>query len=103
MDTLLALVRAYLGAYFNRTALEDVLVLKAELAALFPQLDEPVSFSGFRDSVRSILNALVRDASRTEDHLGLAAVFWGNCQGGILKWRPKFTKPLARKRKTRQY
>ena len=96
-------MRSYLAAYFNRTSLEDVLVLKAELSALFPQLGEPASFSGFRDDVRSVLNTLVRDASRTEDHLGLAAVFWGNCQGGILRWRPKFTKPHSRKRKTRQY
>ena len=96
-------MRAYLGAYFNRTALEDVLALKAALSELFPQLGESVSFSGFKDNVRSVLNTLVRDASRTDDHLGLAAVFWANCQGGILKWRPKFTKPLSRKRKTRQY
>ena len=98
LDTLLALTRSQLSTFFQRTSLEDLVVLKVGMCALFPKLEEKDTFGEFRDNLRFALNACIKQ-SITHPHL--ARLFWEFCSPAMEKWRPKFGKAKSAKRTKR--
>jgi hypothetical protein len=96
LETLGAMVRTNLSAFFLNRPVSEVLELQRAAEKSFLSLGRKKTFAGFRDGLRYLLLGALKEA---QGHPELLKLFWRYSQPVILRWPAKSVIEQKRLRK----